>query len=113
MVRMLGFAVVLMLLSVGDLSAQCAPGKITCRAWCKKYNSTATACLAGHPRSCDAMPGKANACVTDNCNPGKITCGQWCAKYRNNSEACLRTHSGSCMKKYGSLTHCVVDSPPG
>lgn len=46
-------------------AASCPAGKITCYQWCRRYNSSSTTCLTGHPNACNTKVGGNNACVFD------------------------------------------------
>jgi hypothetical protein len=48
-----------------EARALCPKGKITCYEWCRKYNSSSSTCLSGHPNSCATKIGGNNACVGD------------------------------------------------
>jgi hypothetical protein len=73
-------------LRVAQAAADCPPGKVTCKDWCRRYNAESKNCLTGHPNSCDKKVGGERACVDDKprvigstCSANNAECTAFCS----------------------------------
>lgn len=61
-------------------AAECSKGKITCSAWCNKYEDGGLDCIQTDPKSCVNKYGSADFCVSDSMPKNRIHCMDWCTK---------------------------------